>query len=78
MADIPREIEGIDSVEILIINDGSTDRTVEVAREAGVDHIIEFPRNRGLGYAFRAGFDACLKAGADIIVNTDGDNQYAG
>ena len=78
VADIPREIEGIDSVEILIINDGSTDRTVEVAREAGVDHIIEFPRNRGLGYAFRAGFDACLKAGADIIVNTDGDNQYAG
>jgi glycosyltransferase involved in cell wall biosynthesis len=78
VADIPREIEGIDSVEILIINDGSTDRTVEVAREAGVDHIVEFPRNRGLGYAFRAGFDACLKAGADIIVNTDGDNQYAG
>jgi glycosyltransferase involved in cell wall biosynthesis len=78
VSDIPREIEGIDEVEILVINDGSTDRTTEVAREAGVDHIIEFPRNRGLGYAFRAGFDACLKAGADIIVNTDGDNQYAG
>ena len=78
VADIPREYDGIDEVEILIINDGSTDRTVEVAREAGVDHIVEFPRNRGLGYAFRAGFDACLKAGADIIVNTDGDNQYAG
>ena len=78
VADIPREFEGIDEVEILVINDGSTDRTVEVAREAGVDYIVEFPRNRGLGYAFRAGFDACLKAGADIIVNTDGDNQYAG
>lgn len=78
VADIPREIDGIEVVEILVIDDGSTDRTAEVAREAGVDHIIQFPRNRGLGYAFRAGFDACLKAGADIIVNTDGDNQYAG
>jgi glycosyltransferase involved in cell wall biosynthesis len=78
VSDIPLEIEGIDEVEILVINDGSTDRTVEVAREVSVDHIIDFPRNRGLGYAFRAGFDACLKAGADIIVNTDGDNQYVG
>ena len=78
VADIPRQFDGVDEVEILVINDGSTDRTVEVAREAGVDHIVEFKRNRGLGYAFRAGFDACLKAGADIIVNTDGDNQYAG
>ena len=78
VADIPREIDGIDEVEILVIDDGSTDRTAEVAREAGVDHIIQFPRNRGLGHAFRAGFDACLKAGADIIVNTDGDNQYVG
>lgn len=78
VADIPREFEGIDEVQILVINDGSSDRTVEVAREAGADYIVEFPRNRGLGYAFRAGFDACLKAGADIIVNTDGDNQYAG
>ena len=78
VADIPREIDGIDEVEILVIDDGSSDRTAEVAREAGVDHIIQFPRNRGLGYAFRAGFDACLKAGADIIVNTDGDNQYVG
>lgn len=78
VADIPRELEGIDEVEILVINDGSTDRTVEVARDAGVEHVVEFLRNRGLGYAFRAGFDACLKAGADIIVNTDGDNQYAG
>ncbi len=78
IADIPREFDGIDEVEILVVNDGSTDRTVEVARKAGVEHIVEFKRNRGLGYAFRAGFDACLKAGADIIVNTDGDNQYAG
>ena len=78
VADIPREIDGIDEVEILVIDDGSTDRTAEVAREAGVDHIIQFPRNRCMGHAFRAGFDACLKAGADIIVNTDGDNQYVG
>ena len=76
--DIPREIPGIDTVEILVIDDGSTDRTVEVARELGVDHIVRFPRNRGLGHAFKAGFDACLKRGADIIINTDGDNQYYG
>ena len=76
--DIPREIEGIDRVEILVINDGSTDRTGEVARELGVDHIVTFPRNRGLGHAFKAGFDTCLELGADIIVNTDGDNQYFG
>ncbi|MFT5370303.1 MAG: glycosyltransferase involved in cell wall biosynthesis [Candidatus Latescibacterota bacterium] len=76
--DIPREVPGIDTVEILIVDDGSTDRTVEVARELGVDHIVKFPKNRGLGYAFKAGFDACLKLGADIIINTDGDNQYYG
>ncbi|MBT3604192.1 MAG: glycosyltransferase family 2 protein [Candidatus Latescibacteria bacterium] len=76
--DIPREVPGIDKVEILIIDDGSTDRTVKVARELGVDHIVKFPKNRGLGYAFKAGFDACLKLGADIIINTDGDNQYYG
>jgi glycosyltransferase involved in cell wall biosynthesis len=76
--DIPRRIEGIDQVEILVIDDGSTDRTAQVARELGVDHVVVFPRNRGLGHAFQAGFDACLKLGADIIVNTDGDNQYCG
>lgn len=76
--DIPRKIPGIDTVEILVIDDGSTDRTSEIARELGVDHIVRFPRNRGLGHAFKAGFDACLKRGADIIINTDGDNQYYG
>lgn len=78
VADIPRRIDGIDEIEILIIDDGSTDRTVEVAREIGVDHIVSLTRNRGLAFAFRTGMDACLKAGADIIVNTDADNQYAG
>lgn len=76
--DIPRQIEGIDQVEILVVDDGSTDRTSAVARELGVDHVVRFPRNRGLGHAFKAGFDTCLKLGADIIVNTDGDNQYFG
>lgn len=76
--DIPRDVPGIDRVEILIIDDGSSDRTAEVARECGVDHVVRFPKNRGLGYAFKAGFDACLKLGADIIINTDGDNQYYG
>ncbi len=78
LADIPREIDGIDKVEILIIDDGCTDRTVEIARELGVDHILSFPGNRGLGHAFSAGIDFCLRHGADIIVNTDGDNQYHG
>ncbi len=76
--DIPREVPGIDKVEILVIDDGSTDHTSEVALELGVDHIVKFPKNRGLGHAFKAGFDTCLKRGADIIVNTDGDNQYYG
>jgi glycosyltransferase involved in cell wall biosynthesis len=78
LRDIPRQIDGIDKVEILIIDDGCTDRTVEVARQFGVDHIISFPANRGLGHAFAAGIDFCLRHGADIIVNTDGDNQYFG
>ena len=78
VGDIPREIEGIDEVEILIIDDGSSDRTVEVARELGVDHIVRNKRNIGLARTFRKGVDACLHAGADIIVNTDGDNQYCG
>lgn len=78
VADIPREIKGIDTVEILIIDDGSTDRTVEVARECGVDHIIKNKKNLGLARTFRVGLDSCLRLGADIIVNTDGDNQYEG
>lgn len=78
VADIPRIIEGVDEVEILIIDDGSTDRTVEVAREIGVDHVVRNKHNRGLARSFRTGLDACLRLGADIIVNTDGDNQYAG
>lgn len=78
VADIPRQIAGVDEVRILIIDDGSTDRTVEVARAVGVDYIVQNRHNRGLARTFRAGIDACLKLGADIIVNTDGDNQYAG
>ena len=77
-ADIPKEIEGIDKVEVLIIDDGSTDRTVEVAKELGIDHIVINKKNIGLARTFRKGVEACLRAGADIIVNTDGDNQYAG
>lgn len=73
---LPRQIPGIDRVEWLIINDGSRDRTVEVAKEFGVDHIVNFPTNQGLAKGFMAGLEACLKAGADIIVNTDADNQY--
>lgn len=76
--DIPKRIEGLTKIEILIIDDGSTDQTLAVAKDLGVDHIVRFARNRGLGHAFKAGIDACLKLGADIIVNTDGDNQYAG
>ena len=78
IADIPRQIDGIDEVEILVIDDGSTDGTSRVARDHGADHVVRFPRNRGLGHAFKAGFDTSLRLGADIIVNTDGDNQYCG
>ena len=78
LRDIPRQIAGIDSVEILVIDDGCTDRTVEIAREMGVEHVLSFAANRGLGHAFAAGIDRCLALGADIIVNTDGDNQYCG
>ena len=73
---LPRTVPGVDVVEWLVINDGSTDRTVEVARAHGVDHIVSFDHNQGLAKGFLAGLEACLKAGADIIVNTDADNQY--
>ncbi|MGM0454083.1 MAG: glycosyltransferase family 2 protein [Thermodesulfobacteriota bacterium] len=76
--DIPRKIEGIDAVEILVIDDGSTDRTVEAARELGVDHIVQNCGNKGLAETFQVGLDHCLRLGADVIVNTDGDNQYRG
>lgn len=76
--DIPRQIEGVDSVKILVVNDGSTDRTEAEARKAGADHIINFTNRKGLARAFSAGIDAALKMGADIIVNTDADNQYRG
>lgn len=78
VADIPRSIPGVDKVEVLIIDDGSTDRTIEVARSIGVDHIVVNKRNIGLARSFRAGLDRCLALGADIVVNTDGDNQYCG
>lgn len=76
LSELPREIPGVDRVEWLIVNDGSSDRTVEVARACGVDHIVSFDHNQGLARAFMAGIEASLKAGADIIVNTDADNQY--
>ncbi|MCU0642892.1 MAG: glycosyltransferase family 2 protein [bacterium] len=75
---IPRSIRGVDKVEILIIDDGSTDRTVAVARENGADHIVKLTNNKGLAEGFLTGLDACLRLDADIIVNTDGDNQYNG
>ncbi len=76
--DLPTQIPGIDEIEWLVIDDGSQDRTAEVARELGVHHLVRFPCNRGLARAFQAGLDAALAAGADIIVNTDADNQYRG
>ncbi len=78
VADLPREIDGIDEIEYLIIDDGSTDGTVEAARALGIHHIVRFRRNRGLARGFTAGLDAALRLGADIIVNTDADNQYCG
>ena len=76
--DLPREVPGFEAVEWLVIDDGSTDRTVAVARELGVDHIVRLTNNKGLANGFQAGLDACLKLGADVIVNTDADNQYDG
>ncbi|MCR5525790.1 MAG: glycosyltransferase family 2 protein [Lachnospiraceae bacterium] len=75
---LPRHIDGIDEIEYLIINDGSTDNTVEVAKEWGVNYVVSFVKNKGLAKGFIAGLDACLRNGADIIVNTDADNQYCG
>jgi glycosyltransferase involved in cell wall biosynthesis len=76
LADLPRHVAGVDVVEWLVIDDGSTDRTADVARELGVDHVIRHPRNRGLAAAFLTGLDAALRSGADVVVNTDADNQY--
>lgn len=76
LAALPKSLPGIDTVEVLVINDGSTDRTVEVARQLGVHHIVGFPRNQGLAKTFMLGIRSCLERGADIIVNTDADNQY--
>lgn len=76
--DLPKHIDGIDTIEYLIINDGSKDNTVEVAKKWGVHYVVSFSRNKGLAKGFMAGLDACLRNGADIIVNTDADNQYNG
>src|SRR4051794_26826992 len=78
IADLPRQIDGVDAIELLVVDDGSSDRTVEVARENGVEHIVRLTNNKGLAAGFQAGLDACLKLGADIVVNTDADNQYQG
>jgi len=78
LADLPRHVEGFDTVEWLVIDDGSTDGTIEVARQHEVDHLVRLTNNRGLAAGFQAGLDACLKLGADVIVNTDADNQYYG
>jgi len=76
LAELPRHLDGVDVIEWLIVDDGSTDRTVEVARALGVDYVVRHPVNKGLAAAFRSGLDAALQLGADIIVNTDADNQY--
>jgi len=76
--EVPRRIQGADRVEVLVVDDGSSDRSVEEAKAAGADHIVGFPANRGLARAFDAGIDAALKLGADVIVNIDADGQYSG
>ena len=76
--DLPKKLDGIDEIEYLIINDGSKDATVEVAKNWGVHHVVNFKQNKGLAKGFMAGLDGCLRNGADIIVNTDADNQYCG
>jgi glycosyltransferase involved in cell wall biosynthesis len=76
LSSLPRKLTGVDCIEWLVINDGSTDKTVDVARAFGVDHIVSFTKNQGLAKGFVAGLDACVKLDADIIVNTDADNQY--
>ncbi|MCS7177936.1 MAG: glycosyltransferase family 2 protein [Anaerolineae bacterium] len=76
--DLPRSLPGVDSIEVLVVDDGSTDRTAEVAREAGADHVVRLKQNQGLATAFTVGLETALRLGADIIVNTDADNQYRG
>src|SRR5579884_1043367 len=78
LSGLPRQVEGFDVVEWLVIDDGSTDRTLEVARDHGVDHIVRLTNHKGLAAAFRTGLDAGLKLGADVIVTTHADNQYEG
>ena len=78
LRDLPKEVEGFDKVEYLVIDDGSIDNTLSVAKNLGVHHIVQLGSNRGLATAFKTGIEYALDLGADVIVNTDGDNQYCG